>query len=141
MTDIWTPEKRSEVMSRIRSGNTKPERIVRSWLHRSGYRFRLHRKNLPGSPDIVLSRLFLAIFVHGCFWHRHPDCKYAYNPKTNVDKWERKFRENVDRDQRVQKKLRETGWRVVVIWECQVKSGKFADILTNVFEELENGEN
>ena len=120
MTDILSKDKRSWNMSRIRSKNTKPEIVVRSLLHRMGYRFRLHVSSLPGRPDIVLPKYRTAIFVHGCFWHRHCDCKYAYNPKSRQDFWERKFEQNVQRHRDVTQRLEELGWRVVVIWECEI---------------------
>lgn len=107
-------------MSRIRSKDTKPELIVRSTLHRMGYRFRLHKKGLPGKPDVVLARHKTVIFVHGCYWHRHPGCKYAYHPKSRVDFWENKFRENVERDTKARAALEALGWRVLVVWECEV---------------------
>jgi DNA mismatch endonuclease (patch repair protein) len=88
-------------------------------LHALGYRFRLHRRDLPGSPDIVLPARKTAIFVHGCFWHRHEFCKYSYNPKTNVEFWNRKFNNNVERDRRAQEGLQRLGWKVIVIWECE----------------------
>ena len=103
--DTLTPERRSWNMSRIRSGDTAPERLVRSLLHRMGYRFRLHRKDLPGKPDIVLPRHQTVILVHGCYWHRHADCRLAYSPKSNMDFWQAKFRENVSRDLRQSQEL------------------------------------
>lgn len=119
--DRLTKEHRSWNMSRIRGGDTKPEKIVRSTLHRMGYRFRLHRRDLPGTPDIVLPRHRTVIFVHGCFWHRHPRCKYAYTPKSRQAFWEEKFAANVVRDQRTQRRLRRMGWRVIVVWECEAR--------------------
>lgn len=119
--DSLTPEKRSWNMSRIKNRDTKPELIVRSLLHRKGYRFRLHRKDLPGKPDIILPRFKTVIFVHGCFWHRHEGCRYAYNPKSRVDFWQKKFSCNVIRDQEVQNALLDLGWKVHVIWECETK--------------------
>lgn len=118
--DIWTPEKRSEVMARIRSRDTKPELIVRSLLHRSGMRFSLRRKDLPGKPDIVLPRHGTVIFVHGCFWHRHRNCRLATMPKSRQSFWQAKFDSNVERDRRNQAKLLKSGWRVLVLWECEV---------------------
>ncbi|MEA4881800.1 MAG: very short patch repair endonuclease [Synergistaceae bacterium] len=120
--DQLTPQKRSWNMSKIRSKNTKPEIFVRSLLHRRGYRFRLHRKNLPGKPDIILPKYKAVIFVHGCFWHRHDGCKYTYNPKTRMEFWKNKFAENVQRDKLVQKKLIEEGWNVLIIWECELEN-------------------
>jgi DNA mismatch endonuclease (patch repair protein) len=122
MVDHLTPEKRSWNMSRIRSGNTKPEMIVRSVLHRMGYRFMLHRKDLPGKPDIVLPKYNTVIFVHGCYWHRHEGCKYAYNPKSRIDFWQKKFKSNVERDKKNRMALEELGWNVKVIWECEIKN-------------------
>lgn len=109
-------------MSRIRSRDTAPERLVRSAMHRAGYRFRLHSKQLPGRPDIVLPKYRTVIFVHGCFWHRHPRCRFAYTPKSRVTFWQEKFRRNVDRDRRNARALRSIGWRVVTVWECQAAS-------------------
>ena len=91
-------------------------------LHRLGYRFRLQRRDLPGSPDIVLPRHQTAVFVHGCFWHRHPGCRYTTTPKTRADFWARKFEQNVDRDHRKEQQLREMGWSVVVVWECELRN-------------------
>ena len=124
MTDIISKEKRSWNMSRIKGKNTKPERIVRSLLHKMGYRFRLHRKDLPGKPDIVLPKYKTVIFVHGCFWHRHKGCKYAYNPKSRVDFWGRKFKGNVERDHKHKLQLEKNGWKVIVIWECENRNQK-----------------
>jgi len=111
---------RSWNMSRIKSGNTKPEIVVRSLLHNMGYRFRLHRKDLPGKPDIVLPRYNSVIFVHGCFWHRHKGCKNATSPKTKKIFWREKFIANVERDRKVQKELKSLGWSIQIIWECEL---------------------
>ncbi|HOX49912.1 MAG TPA: DNA mismatch endonuclease Vsr [Fibrobacteria bacterium] len=121
MTDTLTPSSRSALMSRIRGKDTKPELVVRSLLHRMGFRFRLHRRDLPGSPDIVLPRLGVVVFVHGCFWHRHHRCKGATTPKSNADFWQDKFAANVERDKRNRRDLRRLGWKVVVVWECDLK--------------------
>ena len=115
-------ERRSRNMSAIKSKNTKPEIKVRKVLHSMGYRFRLHRKDLPGSPDIVLPKYKTVIFVHGCFWHRHENCKYASNPKTRKEFWENKFKTNVKRDKEIQEKIKNIGWKSVVIWECEVRN-------------------
>ncbi len=123
---------RSWNMSRIKSRDTSPELKVRSVLHSSGYRFRLHRKDLPGKPDIVLPKYRTVIFVHGCFWHRHLDCKYAYTPKSNIEFWEKKFTANIQRDLRSKKLLQEQGWTVIVVWECQVNNQEIlGSYLTN----------
>ena len=119
--DTLTPERRSWNMSRIKGAHTGPERLVRSLLHRMGYRFRLHRKDLPGRPDIVLPRYRAVVLVHGCYWHRHADCRLAYNPKSNRGFWETKFAENVSRDSRQYEELVALGWRVMIVWECETR--------------------
>lgn len=119
--DIVEPAKRSLMMSGIRGKNTKPEMVVRRFLHAQGYRYRLHRKDLPGKPDIVLSKLKVCVFVHGCFWHRHPGCRYAVLPKTRAAFWEAKLNANVDRDQASIRALQKAGWNVFVIWECELR--------------------
>lgn len=108
-------------MSRVRQKNTKPELVVRRIAHALGYRFRLHRRDLPGKPDIVFPRHRLVIFVHGCFWHRHDDCKLASTPKTRVDFWKKKFDNNVKRDVQVRENLERAGWRVETVWECETR--------------------
>jgi len=123
--DSVSPEKRSRMMSGIKGKNTKPEIIVRKYLYSKGLRYRLHRKDLAGKPDIVLSKYRAAIFVNGCYWHRHEGCKLAYNPKSNVEFWQNKFKGNVDRDKRNQKLLMDQGWRVVIVWECEVRDRSF----------------
>ena len=122
MADVFTKTKRSEVMSRIRARDTKPERAVRSILHRLGYRFRLHRTDLPGKPDIVLPRLRIVIFVHGCFWHRHEGCRFAYTPKTRTEFWLKKLESNVARDRQVETQLAELDWLVITVWECELRT-------------------
>jgi DNA mismatch endonuclease (patch repair protein) len=119
--DNLSEEKRSWNMSKIYSSNTKPELVVRKCLHAMGYRFRLHRKDLPGTPDIVLPKYQIVIFVTGCFWHRHQNCKYSYSPKSRKDFWNRKFNDNIERDLRVQRALMDLGWEVHIIWECETK--------------------
>jgi DNA mismatch endonuclease, patch repair protein len=121
--DTISKERRSWNMSRIRGRDTAPEILVRSALHHLGYRFRLHRRGLPGCPDIILPHLRTAIFVHGCFWHRHRRCKFAYTPKTRPEFWQMKFAQNIARDQRAKRKLNRLGWHVLVIWECQTGDG------------------
>ena len=118
--DTISKEHRSWNMSRIRSKDTKSEIKVRSVLHRMGYRFRLHVKTLPGKPDIVLPKYKTVVFVHGCFWHRHPKCTYAYTPKSRIEFWNKKFSDNVARFRTVKKELGKLGWKTVVIWECEV---------------------
>lgn len=121
MVDHLSEERRSWNMSRIRSKNTKPELIVRSLLHRMGFRFRVNRGDLPGKPDIVLPKYKTIIFVHGCFWHRHKGCKGATTPSTRRKFWLKKFQGNVERDKRNQRELRKAGWKVIVLWECRVQ--------------------
>lgn len=121
MIDKVTPETRSRMMSGIRSKNTRPEKLVRSALFAAGYRFRIHRKDLPGSPDIVLPGKKVAIFVHGCFWHRHGGCKLAKLPSANPDFWRKKLDGNVDRDRKAVEALILLGWRVLTVWECAIK--------------------
>mgnify|MGYP000863008343 CR=1 FL=1 len=118
--DRISPQKRSEVMSRIKGKNTKPELVVRRLLHRMGYRFRLHRKDLPGKPDIVLPKWRTAIFVHGCFWHGH-ECPRGSTPASNVEFWSEKIRRNKERDQRAVSALGNAGWQVLTLWECELK--------------------
>ncbi len=120
--DIFSTEKRSRIMATVHGQNTKPERVVRCTLHKLGYRFRIHRKDLPGKPDIVLPKHHTAIFVHGCFWHQHPGCRKATYPQSNADFWRNKLDGNVSRDARSQTLLSEKGWKVIVIWECEVKN-------------------
>ena len=115
-------EQRSRNMSAIKSKNTKPEIKVRKILHSMGYRFRLHSKDLPGSPDIVLPKYKTVIFVHGCFWHRHENCKFASTPKTRQEFWENKFKANVKRDLEIQEKIKNIGWKYFVIWECEARN-------------------
>ena len=133
--DHISKEMRSWNMSRIRSKNTSPEKGVRSLLHRLGYRFRLHRKDLPGKPDIVLPKYKIVIDVRGCFWHRHPGCNRATIPKTNTDYWARKFENNVKRDRENKKKLKSLGWKIIIIWECQLKK---PDVLVKKLENTLN---
>lgn len=109
-------------MSRIRGCDTMPERVVRSFLHKEGFRFRLHAKRLPGTPDIVLPKYRCVVLVHGCFWHRHRGCQYAYTPKSRQVFWLSKFKANKARDLRVLRALRKLGWRVIIVWECETKN-------------------
>ena len=118
-------EQRSRNMSAIKSKNTKPEIKVRKVLHSMGYRFRLHSKDLPGSPDIVLPKYKTVIFLHGCFWHRHENCKYASTPKTRQEFWNKKFNENINRDKINQENLSSKGWKIIIVWECEIKDQDF----------------
>jgi DNA mismatch endonuclease (patch repair protein) len=113
--------KRSLIMAAVHSKNTKPELVVRKLVFGMGYRYRLHSAKLPGKPDLVFPGRHKVIFVHGCFWHRHKGCRYATSPKTRVDFWEAKFDANVARDQRTNRELKELGWSVLTVWQCQLK--------------------
>ena len=124
MTDIVGSRRRSEMMAGIKGRDTAPERAVRRVAHRMGLRFRLHRKDLPGRPDLVFPRHRLAVFVHGCFWHRHEGCRYAYTPKSRVAFWTRKFAGNAARDRRNEDALRDLGWRVLIVWECETRDAE-----------------
>lgn len=119
MVDNLTPERRSKNMSRIRNRNTKPEMIVRGILRSLGVGYRLHVKDLPGRPDIVMHGRRKIIEVRGCFWHRHPGCKFAYTPTSRQEFWSKKFGSNVDRDVRNQELLKESGWDLLIVWECE----------------------
>ena len=121
MTDIVDPATRSRMMAGIRNRDTAPERAVRRELYGLGIRYRLHNGKLPGRPDIVIGRLRTVIFVHGCYWHRHPGCRLAYTPKSNVEFWLAKLEGNAARDARNQDRLTELGWQVIVIWECETR--------------------
>jgi DNA mismatch endonuclease, patch repair protein len=121
LVDHISPERRSWLMSRVKGKHTSPEVRVRRAAHRLGYRFRLHRKDLPGKPDIVFPKYRVALFVHGCFWHRHVDCSKASTPKSRKDFWLDKFSRNSARDEEAYRRLRSQGWTPVVIWECQTK--------------------
>ena len=131
--DIFTKKKRSWIMGRIRSRNTKPEIIVRSLLHRMGFRFSLKRKNLPAHPDIVLPKYKTVVLVHGCFWHRHKGCRTFSMPKSRTSFWKKKFDNNVRRDKKNKCELRKLGWTVIVIWECEAMKypEKIAERLLN----------
>jgi DNA mismatch endonuclease (patch repair protein) len=123
MADVVSREKRSQMMSGIKGKNTKPELVIRKRLHRLGFRFSLHRKDLPGKPDLVLPKYRAAIFIHGCFWHMH-GCRLFKWPASNVDFWRMKLERNVMIDERSVLALREKGWRVCVIWECAIRGNK-----------------
>lgn len=119
--DVVTPEVRSRMMSSIKSENTKPEMLLRRYLHSCGFRYRLHVKSLPGCPDLVLPKYRAAIFVHGCFWHRHEECFYSYMPASRAEFWQAKFAANVRRDKEAISALLQDGWKVRVVWECGFK--------------------
>lgn len=122
MADIYDKEKRSEIMSHIRSKNTKPEVALRKELFSLGFRYRVNDKRLVGKPDIVLPKYRTVVFLHGCFWHGHDGCKFAYTPKSNTEFWTQKIQSNKERDIQTRSLLEEKGWKVIVIWECEVKT-------------------
>jgi len=119
--DTVDKARRSAMMAGIRNKDTQPELRVRKIAHSLGYRYRLHRRDLPGSPDLAFPRLKKVILVHGCYWHRHPDCRYAYSPKSNTKFWQNKFRRNQERDRQTLSNLRSEGWDALVIWECETR--------------------
>jgi len=132
MVDSLSPERRSWNMGRISGKNTKPELAVRSLLHSRGFRFRVNQKELPGKPDIVLKKYNTIIFVHGCFWHRHRGCSDASTPKTKVEFWQNKFDGNVARDKKNIASLSEQGWKVIIVWQCELKQpDKLLEKLSN----------
>jgi DNA mismatch endonuclease, patch repair protein len=131
MVDVFSRRKRSWIMGRVKGRDTKPEVLVRSLVHRMGFRFRVHRKDLPGNPDIVLPRHRKVIFVHGCFWHGHPGCPRSRRPTTNQLFWDRKLDGNLERDRRFCVELSDMGWEVLIIWQCETKA---SDVLAKKLE-------
>lgn len=119
--DIWSKQKRSEVMSRIKGKNTKPEMVLRSQLFRQGFRYRVHQKDLPGKPDIVLPKYRTVIFVHGCFWHYHEDCKEGRIPSSNSKFWKEKLNKNLAKDKKQKLECEALGWKVIIVWECEIE--------------------
>lgn len=132
VADVVSPEVRSRMMSGIRGGDTRPELALRRALHRLGFRYRLHDRKLPGRPDLVFPGRGAVVFVHGCFWHRHAECRFTTSPKTNGDFWLAKFAANVARDERATQALHRSGWRVMVAWECQLRPDTLADTVAVV---------
>ena len=135
MPDIFAPEKRHEIMQNVKTKNTAPEIKLRSLLHKNGFRFRVNRKDQPGKPDIVLPKYRAVIFVHGCFWHGH-DCPRGQRPQTNADFWNQKIDRNVIRDKSDVSLLESLGWRVLIVWECEIKKKNEAVLLSRVKEFL-----
>ncbi|WP_461640011.1 very short patch repair endonuclease [Labilibaculum euxinus] len=136
MTDTHSKETRSYNMSRIKGKNTKPELVVRKFLFANGFRYRLHAKNLPGKPDIVLPKYKTVIFVNGCFWHGHQNCKYFVPPKTRTEWWLQKITNTQNRDRQAQTELQSLGWRVITIWECELKPKKVEERLNALINSL-----
>lgn len=131
MADIVSSSKRSQMMAGIRSKDTKPEVAVRKFLHRKGLRFRLHAK-LPGRPDLTFPKYKAVVFVHGCFWHRHEGCRFTTTPSSNADFWQKKFSANISRDARVQRDLQELGWRVIIVWECELDPATLEELASTI---------
>lgn len=138
MTDVLSKEQRKHCMSKIKSKDTKPEMLVRRFLFSHGFRFRLHRKDLPGNPDIVLPKFKTVIFINGCFWHGHRNCKFATIPETNRDFWLTKISGNIIRDNESVERLKQSGWRVIVIWQCELKPKVKDQTLEQLITKLQN---
>lgn len=132
MADIVDRATRSRMMAGIGGKNTAPELAVRRFLQRAGFRFRLHRRDLPGRPDIVLAKYGAAVLVHGCFWHRHPSCRFATTPANNREFWQAKFAQNIARDRRNLRELRQLGWTPLVIWECEISPSRLAALARKI---------
>lgn len=138
MTDRITPEHRSWNMSRIKGKDTKIEVKVRSWLFSKGFRFRKNDRRYPGTPDIVLPKYKTVIFINGCFWHRHEGCRYATIPKTRTEFWQEKFDRNVANDRKHKEELETMGWRVITLWECELKKNSFEETMNRLGQQLHN---
>ena len=136
MSDVHSPATRSYNMSQIKGKNTKPEMLVRQYLHACGLRYRLHTKDLPGKPDIVLPKYKTVVFVHGCFWHQHKGCRYFVVPKTRTEFWMNKIGRNVANDERQQAELTAAGWRVLTVWECELKPALREHTLPQLFSTI-----
>src|SRR5687767_4060692 len=136
MADVHTTEIRSYNMSRISSTNTKPEILVRRFLHANGFRYKLHDKTLPGKPDLVLPKYKTVIFVHGCFWHGHEGCRYYVVPKTRTEWWLNKINGNIANDKKAAEALLASGWKIIEVWECELKSANFSATLKKIAETL-----
>lgn len=136
MTDIFSKDKRSDIMSKISNKNTKPEILVRKYLFANGFRFRINDERFPGKPDILLPKYKTAIFVNGCFWHGHKNCRTAALPTSNADYWANKIASNIERDKKVQIQLEQMGYRVFIIWQCQLKAKEREYTLSNLAEKL-----
>lgn len=138
MADVHDKATRSYNMSQIKATNTKPELLVRKFLHANGFRYKLHDKKLPGKPDIVLPKYKTVIFIHGCFWHGHTNCKYFVVPKTRTEWWLNKINTNKANDAKAMKALKKEGWRVITVWECKLKQGKTSSILTLITTQIKH---
>lgn len=136
MADVHTNAQRSYNMSRIKGKNTKPEMLVRKYLHAHGFRYKLHDKNLPGKPDLVLPKYKTVIFIHGCFWHGHHNCKYFTIPKTRTEWWTEKINKNIANDEKAVKLLKKEGWKIITVWECKLKPAKLEQTLFALLKKL-----
>ena len=136
MADVHSKEIRSKNMAAIKSRNTKPEMLVRKFLHANGFRYKLNDKSLPGKPDIVLPKYQTVIFINGCFWHGHKNCKYFVVPKTRTEWWLNKINRNIANDAKAIKALRKDDWKIITIWECKLKSGKVEKTLNTLLKKL-----
>jgi DNA mismatch endonuclease (patch repair protein) len=136
MADVHSKEIRSYNMSQIKGRNTKPEMLVRKFLHAQGFRYKLHDKTLPGKPDIVLPKYKTVIFIHGCFWHGHKDCKYYIVPKTRTEWWLQKINGNIANDEKAVKALKKDGWKIITIWECDLKPAKVEKTLKAISKKM-----
>lgn len=137
MADVHSKEGRSFNMSRIRSKDTKPELLVRRFLYKNGFRYKLHVKELPGKPDIVMPKYKTVIFIHGCFWHGHADCKYFTTPKTNTDYWINKIQTNIKNYQQAKEQLVEAGWKIITVWGCDLKNNVASQTLNNLVTQIQ----
>lgn len=140
MTDIFSKNKRSKIMSNIPAKNTRPEIILRKSLFEKGYRYRINYKKLPGKPDIVLHKYKTVIFVNGCFWHAHTNCKDAHLPKTNIEFWKNKIESNVERDKKNIQQLKDLGWNIIIVWECEIKKKNMDSLVNQIINSLIQGE-
>ena len=136
MADVHSKEIRSKNMAAIKAKNTKPEMLVRKFLHANGYRYKLHDKSLPGKPDIVLPKYKTVIFVHGCYWHGHKNCKYFVVPKTRTEWWLNKINGNIANDAKAAKALKKEGWKIITVWECQLKPAKVKSTLLSLLTKI-----
>ena len=141
MADVHDKKTRSYNMSRIRSKNTKPEMLVRKFLHANGFRYRLHVNNLPGRPDIVLPKYKTAILVNGCFWHMHKECKFSLIPSSNKNYWQQKLLRNVEKDEKAIQQLKGLKWQTFVLWECQLKNSQVETTLFNLIKQIKRSQN
>ena len=139
MADVHSKETRSYNMSRIRSKNTKPELLVRKFLFSKGFRYRLHVKTLPGKPDLVLTKYRTVILIHGCFWHGHSGCRYYVVPKTRTEWWLKKINNNTSNDSRAETLLKEAGWKIITVWECQLKKNLIDLTLSTLLKDITSG--